>query len=43
MAQANDEFVYDQITGGRGKKKVMAALNKTKLSVYEMDELFLDD
>jgi|TARA_B100001971_G_C18041980_1_gene458124 hypothetical protein len=40
---AKDDFVYDQITGGRGKKKVMSALNKTKLSKYEMDDLFLEE
>jgi hypothetical protein len=34
------EYVYDEITGGRMKKPVMSVLNKTKLSKYEMDDLF---
>tara|TARA_Y100000310_G_C20538116_1_gene741891 strand:- start:91 stop:222 length:132 start_codon:yes stop_codon:yes gene_type:complete len=38
-----EEFVYDQVTGSKGKKKVMSALNKTKLSKYEMDDLFLEE
>ena len=36
----NVEYVYDEITGGRMKKPVMSVLNKTKLSKYEMDDLF---
>ncbi len=38
----NVEYVYDEITGGRTKKPVMSVLNKTKLSKYEMDDLFND-
>lgn len=38
----DEEFVYDEINGGKGKKKVLSALNKTKLSKFEMDELFCD-
>ena len=34
------EYVYDEVTGGRMKKPVMSVLNKTKLSKYEMDDLF---
>ena len=34
------EYVYDEITGGRMKKPVMSLLNKSKLSKYEMDDLF---
>ncbi|MDP7324247.1 MAG: hypothetical protein QF632_05805 [Candidatus Woesearchaeota archaeon] len=37
------DFVYDQITGGKGKKKVLSALNKTRLTKHELDDLFLDD
>jgi hypothetical protein len=37
-----EDFVYDEINGGRGKKRVLDALNKTKLSKHEMDELFCD-
>ena len=35
-----EEFVYDEVTGGKGKKKVLDALNKSKLSKHEMDDLF---
>lgn len=38
----NVEYVYDEVTGGRMKKPVMSVLNKTKLSKYEMDDLFND-
>ena len=40
--QKNDEFEFDEIRGAHGKKPKMAALNKKKLSSYEMDELFLE-
>ena len=35
-----DEYEYDEVVGGRDKKPVLSALNKKKLSKYEMDELF---
>ena len=38
-----EDYVYDEIKGGHGKKNVLAALNKTKLSKYEMDDLFADE
>ena len=34
------EYEFDEITGGRDKKPILSALNKTKLSKYEMDDLF---
>lgn len=34
------EYEYDEIVGARDKKPVLSALNKTKLSKMEMDELF---
>ena len=34
-----DDYEFDEITGGRDKKPVMSALNKGKLSKYEMDDL----
>lgn len=37
-----EEFEYDMIRGSYGKKPKLAALNKAKLSSYELDELFLD-
>jgi hypothetical protein len=36
------DFVYDEITGGRGKKRVLDALNKSRLGKHEMDELFCE-
>ena len=35
-----NEYVYDEVTGGRNKKRVLDALNKTKLSKHEMDDYF---
>jgi len=43
--ESNDDhsdFLYDEITGGKGKKPVLSVLNKGKLSKFEMDELFAD-
>ena len=37
----NDEFEYDEIRGAHGKKSILSALNKKKLSSEEMDEIFL--
>lgn len=34
-----DDFEFDEVTGGRDKKPVMSLLNKGKLSKYEMDDL----
>lgn len=44
MKELKDEedFVYDEVNGGRGKKRVLDALNKTKISKHEMDEIFCD-
>ena len=38
----SDDFIYDEVNGGKGKKKVLDALNKTKLSKHEMDDLFCE-
>jgi len=35
-----EEYEYDEIVGGRDKKPVLSALNKKRLSSFEMDELF---
>ena len=40
--EKDDEFVFDEIRGAASKKPVLSALNKTKLSKYEMDDIFLD-
>ena len=39
MEDDEDEFLFDEITGARNKKPVMAILNKNKLTKYELDEL----
>ena len=40
MEENDEEFVYDEVTGSKGKKRVLDALNKSKLGKHEMDELF---
>ncbi|MBI2546710.1 hypothetical protein HYV81_06040 [Candidatus Woesearchaeota archaeon] len=37
-----EEYLMDEITGKK-KKPVMSALNKRKISRYEMDDLFVED
>ena len=37
------DFEYDEVRGAHGRKPKMAILNKTRLSKYEMDDLFLGD
>ena len=37
--EAEGDYEYDEIVGGRDKKPVMSILNKGKLSKYEMDDL----
>lgn len=37
-----EDYVYDQVKGGHGKKHVLADLNKKRLGHHEMDELFCD-
>lgn len=37
------DFEYDEIRGEHGRKPKMAILNKTKLSKYEMDDLFTSE
>jgi len=41
-SKSKEDFEFDVVTGGRGKKPVLARLNKTKLSKFEMDELFCE-
>ena len=38
-----NEFEFDEIRGAHGRKPKMALLNKTKLSKYEMDDLFTSE
>ena len=40
---AEGDFEYDEIRGAHGRKPKMAILNKTKLSKYEMDDLFTSE
>jgi hypothetical protein len=37
------DFEYDEVRGAHGRKPKMAILNKTKLSKYEMDDLFTSE
>jgi len=37
------EFEFDEVRGEHGRKPKMAILNKTKLSKYEMDDLFTSE
>jgi hypothetical protein len=37
-----EEFEYDEVMGERGKKRKLDALNKRKLTDWEMDELFCE-
>jgi hypothetical protein len=37
------DFEFDEIRGEAGKKPKMAVLNKSKLSKYEMDDLFTSE
>jgi len=36
----SNDFEFDEVRGEHGRKPKMAILNKTKLSKYEMDDLF---
>ena len=38
-----EDFEYDEVRGAHGRKPKMAILNKTKLSKYEMDDLFMSE
>jgi len=40
--EQEDDFLLDEVSG-RKRKPIMSVLNKTKLSTYEMDELFCDE
>jgi len=37
------DFEYDEVRGEHGRKPKMAVLNKSRLSKYELDELFLTE
>jgi hypothetical protein len=37
-----EEYIYDQVKGGHGKKHILSDLNKKRLGNHEMDEMFCD-
>jgi hypothetical protein len=39
----DEEFTLDVIRGDHGKKRLLSALNRKKLSRFEMDELFSNE
>jgi hypothetical protein len=39
----SNDFEFDEVRGEHGRKPKMAVLNKTKLSKYELDDLFASD
>jgi hypothetical protein len=41
--QEKEDYMFNEITGAKGKKSVMSVLNKSKISKFELDELFCDD
>ena len=43
MENIENDFEFDEVRGEHGRKPKMAILNKTKLSKYEMDDLFTSD
>ena len=40
--EEQEEFVYDEVTGARGKKTALSVLNKRVVGDHELDELFCD-
>jgi hypothetical protein len=40
---AENDFEFDEVRGEHGRKPKMAILNKTKLSKYELDDLFTSE
>jgi hypothetical protein len=38
-----NDFEFDEVRGEHGRKPKMAILNKSKLSKYEMDDLFTSE
>ncbi len=37
------DYEFDEVRGAHGRKPKMAILNKSKLSKYEMDDLFTSE
>lgn len=40
---SDTDYEFDEVRGAHGRKPKMAVLNKTKLSKYEMDDLFTSE
>lgn len=40
---SEEEFELDEVKGEYGRKPKMAVLNKSRISKYEMDDLFLSE
>ncbi|MBS3141908.1 hypothetical protein J4464_00795 [Candidatus Woesearchaeota archaeon] len=40
--EEDEQFIYDEITGARGRKTALSLLNKRNVGKHEMDELFCD-
>jgi hypothetical protein len=40
---SDKDFEFDEVRGAHGRKPKMAILNKSKLSKYEMDDLFTSE
>ena len=43
LENEDKDFEYDEVRGEHGRKPKMAILNKTKLTKYEMDDLFTSE
>lgn len=42
ISEDGEQYIYDQVKGGHGKKHVLSDLNKKRLGSHEMDEMFCD-
>jgi len=42
QGKESEDYIYDQVKGGHGKKHILSDLNKKRLGNHEMDELFCD-
>ena len=43
MKEDKDEYMLNEITGAKGKKSVMSVLNKSRISKFEMDQIFCEE
>ena len=40
--EQQEDFIYDPVRGGMGKKSMLSVLNKKTLSRYELEEVMND-